>query len=576
MNRDKTFHLGLCMAGSISAGAYTAGVMDYLFEALNNWYEEKKKNSDPSVPDHDVLIDVFGGASGGGITSAISLFAQQEKISSMKLVNNKPTTDGGYNLLYDTWVQMTGSNDVFAEMLATTDIQMEYVPALMNSNFIDTIAGYFKNYLYKYQGQSFTDHPYINPRSELFLTLFNITGIKYELMAKASSEGLIRQYAREHRDMAHFRVAKNYENDGRMPLDYANRDIIDILIDSSMATGAFPIGLSSRFVSRPKRFLWENPYINKGGRFSWDKIKLDSEGQDKDFETDGKEIFRSLNADGGVANNEPIEISKDILQGIRKDMYGKEYENCDNTSIILIDPFPSFDSPFEKPGQSHQHILRFAKDVVMAMQSQLLFDAKSMLDAYSNDNNGLYLVAPSKDGYRPEHAIACGSLGGFGGFLAADFRIHDFFLGRHNCQSFLRKYFVVSVEEADKDKKETSAVVKGYENPAAASRYTRKDKKGKLVVPVIPDMQVKKPEDVTDKNLELPLYHFERLSETDLNHYFTMLEQRFAAVAGNIKKTNGIAEMALAMGIKTYEDNIADSVLTYIKNDFKRRKLMQR
>lgn len=262
-----------------------------------------------------MLIDVFGGASGGGITSAISLFAQQEKISSMKLVNNKPAAEGGYNLLYDTWVQMTGSNDVFAEMLDTRDIQMEYVPALMNSNFIDTIAGYFKNYLYKYQGQSFTDRPYINPRSELFLTLFNITGIKYELMAKASSEGLIRQYAREHRDMAHFRVAKNYENDGRMPLDYANRDIIDILIDSAMATGAFPIGLSSRFVSRPKRFLWENPYINKGGRFSWDKIKLDSEGQDKDFEIDGKEIFRSLNADGGVANNEPIEISKDILAG---------------------------------------------------------------------------------------------------------------------------------------------------------------------------------------------------------------------------------------------------------------------
>ena len=55
-----------------------------------------------------------------------------------------------------------------------------------------------------------------------------------------------------------------------------------------------------------------------------------------------------------------------------------------------------------------------------------------------------------------------------------------------------------------------------------------------------------------------------------------MLERRFASVAGNLKKTHGIAEMALAMGIKTYEDNIADSVLGYIKNDLKRRKLMQR
>jgi len=45
MSQDKTFHLGLCMAGSVSAGAYTAGVIDYLFEALNNWYAEKQKNT---------------------------------------------------------------------------------------------------------------------------------------------------------------------------------------------------------------------------------------------------------------------------------------------------------------------------------------------------------------------------------------------------------------------------------------------------------------------------------------------------------------------------------------------------
>jgi len=576
MNPDKTFHLGLCMAGSISAGAYTAGVMDYLFETLNNWYAEKQKNNDPAVPDHDVLIDVFGGASGGGITSAISLFAQQEAFCPMKLVNNKPTAGDGYNLLYDTWVQMTGSNDVFAEMLDTRDVQMEYVPALMNSNFIDTIAGFFKNYLYKFGDRSFTPVPYIHPRAELFLTLFNITGIRYELLAKAGSGGLIRQYAMEHRDMAHFRISKQYEHDGRMPLDYSNSDIIDILVDAAMATGAFPIGLSSRFVSRPKRYLWENPYINKGGRFSWDKIKLDSEGQDTSFETDGREIYKSLNADGGVANNEPIEIAREILQQIRKDMYGKAYENCHNTSVILIDPFPSFDSHFERPGPSHQHIIRFAQEVITAMQGQLLFDAKSMLDAYSSENSGLYLVAPSKDGYKPEHAIACGSMGGFGGFLAADFRIHDFFLGRHNCQSFLRKYFTVRVDEPGSTNPDAPAVVKGYDHPAAMARYARKDKTGRTVVPVIPDMQVRKPEDATDKNMELPLYYFERLSETALNHYFTMLEQRFATVAGNLKKTHGVAEMALAMGIKTFEDNIAGSILEYIKNDFKRRKLMQR
>ncbi|HEX6190767.1 MAG TPA: patatin-like phospholipase family protein [Chitinophagaceae bacterium] len=575
MDRDKTFHLGLCMAGSISAGAYTAGVIDYLFEALNNW-EAKKNKGDASVPDHDVLIDVFGGSSGGGITAAIALFAQQEKISPMRLENNRPTNDGGYNLLYDTWVQMTGSNDVFAEMLDPSDVKMEYVPALMNSGFIDTIAGYFKDYLYKYKGQPFSTKSYINDRAELFLTLFNITGIKYQLLAKSGAEGVIRQYATEHRDMAHFRIARQYENDGRMPLDFSNTDIIDILIDSAMATGAFPIGLSSRFVSRPKRFIWDNPYINKNGRFTWDKIKLDVEGHDTNREVDGKEIYKSLNSDGGVANNEPIEIARHILQGIRKDMYGSAYENCDNTSVILIDPFPSFNTYIEKPGVAHQHLMRFTTDVVMAMQSQLLFDAKTMLDAYNDANNGLYLVAPSKDGYKPEHAIACGSLGGFGGFLAADFRIHDFFLGRHNCQSFLRKYFVINLEETEEKKMDVSAIVNGYSNPDTIKRYGRKREGKGVWVPIIPDMQIQQPDDASDKKFDLPLYYFERLSETALNHYFVMFERRFSALAGNLKKTNGIAEMALAMGIKTFEDNIADSVLNYIKNDFKKRKLMQK
>ena len=286
-------------------------------------------------------------------------------------------------------------------------------------------------------------------------------------------------------------------------------------------------------------------------------------------------MYKSLNADGGVANNEPIEISRHILQNMRKQMYGDAFENCDNTSIILIDPFPTFDIPFQKPGEAHQHLMRFTKDVVMAMQSQLLFDAKTMLDAYNQANNGLYLVAPSKDGFKPEHAIACGSLGGFGGFLSADFRIHDFFLGRHNCHGFLRKYFVVDLEEGREGRKDVQAVINGYSKPEAMQRFARKDASG-VWLPIIPDMDIQKPEEAKDKKFDLPVYHFERLSETALNHYFNMLGRRFSTLMMNLKNVSGLAEMALAMGVKTYEDRIAGNVLDYIKGDLKRRKLMSK
>ena len=53
------FQIGLCMAGAVSAGSYTAGVIDYLTEALEEW--EKRKGT-AGIPTHEVEIPVMGGA----------------------------------------------------------------------------------------------------------------------------------------------------------------------------------------------------------------------------------------------------------------------------------------------------------------------------------------------------------------------------------------------------------------------------------------------------------------------------------------------------------------------------------
>jgi len=87
MEKNKVFRIGIAMAGAVSAGAYTAGVMDYLLETLGTW-EEAKKNireklakgeplteEEKTIPLHDVVIDVFGGASAGGMTAAITSLA---------------------------------------------------------------------------------------------------------------------------------------------------------------------------------------------------------------------------------------------------------------------------------------------------------------------------------------------------------------------------------------------------------------------------------------------------------------------------------------------------------------------
>jgi hypothetical protein len=68
---NKKIKLGICMAGAVSAGAYTAGVMDYLIETLERWEQLKKRKKDKldnnevltekenRIPDYDVVIEVL-------------------------------------------------------------------------------------------------------------------------------------------------------------------------------------------------------------------------------------------------------------------------------------------------------------------------------------------------------------------------------------------------------------------------------------------------------------------------------------------------------------------------------------
>jgi hypothetical protein len=53
---------------------------------------------------------------------------------------------------------------------------------------------------------------------------------------------------------------------------------------------------------------------------------------------------------------------------------------------------------------------------------------------------------PAGDVPLERFAMACGLLGGFGGFLHEEFRAHDFQLGRRNCQQFLRSAFLLPAD----------------------------------------------------------------------------------------------------------------------------------
>src|SRR6478736_6959447 len=66
---DGTFELGLVLGGTVSAGAYTAGALDFLIEALDCW---EAARGQPDTPSHRVVVKVIIGTSGGGVNAAIA------------------------------------------------------------------------------------------------------------------------------------------------------------------------------------------------------------------------------------------------------------------------------------------------------------------------------------------------------------------------------------------------------------------------------------------------------------------------------------------------------------------------
>lgn len=602
---NNQYHLGLCMAGSVSAGAYIAGVIDYLMEALENW-EKEKKSGDPGIPLHQVVIDLLGGSSGGGITSAISYFALRDQLEHPVLAEDgrTVTVHPDKNILWKIWVDLDedSGEDTLAKMLADGDISKGYVPSALHAGFIDDLSHAVEKYIRQSapandKGKPNTP-PYLHPQAELFISLFNITGIKYRMYSKGGKNGTTSHFFSEHRDLLHFRWHNSYQQDGCIPLDFSQLNTtLPLLLDAAKATSAFPVGFKARSISRPKKYIWDNPFYAIAGCDSRDIIRLDEKDENDN------QPYSSLHSDSGVANNEPVELCRDILyrihQGpVKKEEQAQEFSNMSdtqkqqakselkNTTVILVDPFPASDFNIKKPGAGSEHLTRWASETLDAMNSQLLFDAKQALKAYDKDDYGLTIIEPSKDGVKPEQALACGALAGFSGFLSKEFRIHDFFLGRRNCQSFLRKYFVVNLDEpSDKNRNSVDVIIRGYKSkPEAITRFGFKDKEGNTWVPVIPDVNmtgkiVSRQDSAGFIQYEapdpLPLYRIQKLPFDHLNQYHGAMQGRLYKLLTNLFKTDFLLGIYIMLGALLGKSMLSTRAIAYIKRNLTERELME-
>lgn len=128
----KPFEIGLVMAGPISAGAYTAGVMDFLIQALHEW--QKAKNANQDVPRHEVKLRAMTGSPAGGMTVAISVGA----LATQCPPAIDATADNAANKLFDSWVNRID----IASLLETKDLEDKKAPvrSILDSTVLKSIA----------------------------------------------------------------------------------------------------------------------------------------------------------------------------------------------------------------------------------------------------------------------------------------------------------------------------------------------------------------------------------------------------------------------------------------------------
>jgi hypothetical protein len=483
-----TFEIGLVLAGAVSAGAYSAGVLDFLVETLDRWERAKEEAArvhgdrfaDWPVPPHAVRLRVVAGASAGSVCAAAfavasgGIFPPGSGLDPGVQPQSPLGPDGAPpihpNPLYNIWVRQLDIRG----MLATADLHdhsLAEVASLLNVTPLDRAAG-----------QAATAAlPPPPPRRWLAagvrygFTFANLTGAPY-LYQLAGLEGADFATTR-HADIYRFRVLGPDEPRDALPdgcepgvplVEGAIAESVGNwreIADAALASGAFPIALKPRMLAKPVAcydldLRLDAQYLARPGPVPQADVAPAAplggwrQGANVVAGTVSTvlqgETLRFTAVDGGTMNNQPLEFARRVLAGPlgRNPRGGLEA----NRALILIDPFPAVKEPdpslSDRVEQKPVGILDVLPRLLSAYANQARYDANDLSIATNPEVYSRFMLSPMRalpDGSTAtgRKALASGGLNAFAGFLSESFRHHDFLLGRRNAENFLRNYFAL-------------------------------------------------------------------------------------------------------------------------------------
>jgi hypothetical protein len=476
------FHVGLAMSGAISAGAYTAGVFDFLIQALDEWERARANGSadveSGSVPSHFVGIKVMSGASAGAITAAIGAIALADGDQQPEFFDAAKKRIKCYlPKLYDSWVvrpTLVADHKGVDDFLTTTDIigpnlvgpdnfsrtssipkpellDSQPVTSLLNARLLDGVAKAALDV--KTVGKP---RAYLSKTLHIYLTLTNFRGVPYQISFEGGDYHMM-----SHGDRVHYAVAglgdwdteSEFSDSDRgrdietksLVSPYPEKQIWNDFAVCALASAAFPVGLAPRQIyATLKEYDCKTSDDPKFRRFPSDDLAHRSDIKPA---WPALENYPFMTCDGGTIDNDPFEYARFALKkkGHLEDLIERDLKNSDR-AVIMISPFPEA-KPILAADEPGWDIVSIISALLPSLIDQARFKPSELVLAADPTIGSRYLIGPKRyeaDGKTlAPYGIASGLLGGFGGFVSRLFRDHDFQLGRRNCQQFLKATFAL-------------------------------------------------------------------------------------------------------------------------------------
>lgn len=592
------FRIGLSMSGAISAGAYTAGVFDFLIEALEQWEKARSGSIADAIPGHRVGIPILAGASAGAITAAVGAAALAEEEEPAFFGADSPLAGKlKYTIgkLYESWVDkptFVAKDPKALDFVDLSDIDptkskpgVVYPPdyshtsgfdtpaadggaapvaSVLNTRVLDGIA----DLAITPSAPAKPPRPYVSKTLHLYMTLSNLRGVPYSIEFINGDYGML-----THGDRAHFIVGglgswsfaspfadkdTGRELDAKWlysPAGGEDRTHWRDYAVCALASGAFPVGLSPRRIAVPFEAYSDG---EKRRQFpleslaSLEHVKIEP---CPPWPLPGETLYRFTSVDGGLIDNDPFEYARFTLRTRPVDRPKAADARQTREAVIMVAPFPE-PPPMLPEGQPPLDILGIVAALGPTWKDQARFKPDELMLAAHPDVDDRYLVKPVRESEK--YAIACGVLGGFGGFLDHAFRAHDYQLGRRNCQKFLKSILTLP---------EDHEIVRSWSEAARANpAFRTTDSLGRPAYSIIPLLG--------SAAEEAPLLPWPRMAQADFDDVATRLQVRVYAVAAALlgqKLPQFLPWLLLRVALWLKRDALLDFVRGTILADLVRR-----